>query len=92
MPLAKSITEKMPNLRLAGLMTIGAPDYSGCRVEDFRLMHECRARLVAEKVVSTKNELALSMGMSADFETAIREGSTSVRIGSTIFGAREKKG
>ena len=33
----------------------------------------------------------LSMGMSGDYETAIRHGSTSVRVGSAIFGAREKK-
>jgi uncharacterized pyridoxal phosphate-containing UPF0001 family protein len=32
---------------------------------------------------------ALSMGMSADFETAIRFGATHVRVGSAIFGARD---
>ena len=34
----------------------------------------------------------LSMGMSDDFEVAIEEGSTLVRIGTAIFGARPKKG
>ena len=37
------------------------------------------------------DSLALSMGMSHDFETALRAGATHVRVGSTIFGARAKK-
>ena len=42
------------------------------------------------KVGSAK--LVLSMGMSSDFETAIRNGSDIVRVGTGIFGARPKKG
>ena len=39
--------------------------------------------------IAARNGLAgLSMGMSADFETAIRFGATSVRVGSALFGAR----
>ena len=39
--------------------------------------------------LAARNGLAgLSMGMSADFETAIRFGATSVRVGSALFGAR----
>ncbi len=41
------------------------------------------------KTIAERNGLeALSMGMSADFETAIRFGATSVRVGSAVFGAR----
>ena len=36
-----------------------------------------------------KENLVISMGTSADFEMAIEEGATEVRLGSTIFGARE---
>ena len=36
-------------------------------------------------------QVELSMGMSADFEQAILNGSTNIRVGSTIFGARGKK-
>lgn len=44
------------------------------------------------ETLATRNGLkALSMGMSADFETAIRFGATHVRIGSAIFGERHKK-
>merc|ERR1712113_902050 len=72
---------------VAGLMTIGAPDYSGCRTEDFQTLHRCRDE-AAEAIGVESASLELSMGMSADYENAIREGSSSVRVGSSIFGAR----
>jgi hypothetical protein len=40
------------------------------------------------KIAARNGLSALSMGMSADFETAIRFGATMVRIGSAVFGAR----
>jgi len=85
--LCRIIATECEGLELAGLMTIGAPDYSGCRVEDFRTMHECRKE-AAELLGVEVGNLELSMGMSNDFENAIIEGSTSVRVGSSIFGAR----
>ncbi|MGH7090282.1 MAG: YggS family pyridoxal phosphate-dependent enzyme, partial [Stellaceae bacterium] len=43
--------------------------------------------------IARRNELTrLSMGMSADFETAIRFGATDVRVGTAIFGARRAAG
>ena len=43
--------------------------------------------------IAARNGLSkLSMGMSDDFETAIRFGATSVRVGSALFGARAVKG
>jgi len=40
--------------------------------------------------IARRNGVAqLSMGMSGDFETAVRFGATSVRVGSALFGARE---
>jgi uncharacterized pyridoxal phosphate-containing UPF0001 family protein len=66
-------------------MTIGAPGDLGC----FDRLVECRAA-VAEALAleGGEEELALSMGMSGDFEDAIARGATSVRVGSDIFGAR----
>ncbi|CAK0891010.1 unnamed protein product, partial [Prorocentrum cordatum] len=81
------ISTELEGLQLAGLMTIGAPDYSGCRVEDFELLLRSRER-VAEALGIDPSSLELSMGMSNDYENAILEGSTSVRVGSAIFGAR----
>ncbi len=44
---------------------------------------------MAKELGVPESDLALSMGMSSDFEEATRMGSTSVRVGSSIFGARE---
>eukprot|EP00607_Mallomonas_marina_P007182 CAMPEP_0182416332 /NCGR_PEP_ID=MMETSP1167-20130531/599_1 /TAXON_ID=2988 /ORGANISM="Mallomonas Sp, Strain CCMP3275" /LENGTH=246 /DNA_ID=CAMNT_0024588999 /DNA_START=145 /DNA_END=885 /DNA_ORIENTATION=- len=83
-PLLLFIRDKCPLLRIAGLMTIGAPGDSSC----FDRLVECRAE--ASRVLAVDPEsLGLSMGMSGDFEEAIAHGATSVRVGSTIFGARE---
>ena len=44
------------------------------------------------RAIAERNDLpGLSMGMSADFETAIAEGATHVRVGSAIFGMRPKQ-
>lgn len=82
------IERECAGLQLVGLMTIGAPDYSGCRTEDFETLRQCR-REVADALAISPEDLELSMGMSNDFERAITEGSTSVRVGSSIFGARD---
>lgn len=87
--LSRIIHDECPNLRLAGLMTIGMPDYSS-RPENFKCLMNCR-REVALALGLQENHLELSMGMSGDFESAIEMGSTNVRVGSTIFGARENK-
>lgn len=73
-------------LRLVGLMTIGAPDDSEEPEAFRRLVTERDA--VAAALGRDSGSLSLSMGMSNDFEAAIRMGSNSVRVGSTIFGAR----
>jgi hypothetical protein len=83
--LARKIIE-LPNLELAGLMCI--PPF----LEDahavrpyFRKLRELRDDLAKE----LGRELpVLSMGMSHDFEAAIEEGATEVRIGTAIFGQR----
>ncbi|GLC39504.1 hypothetical protein PLESTF_001853800 [Pleodorina starrii] len=85
--LAAHIAKSCPHLRLAGLMTIGMPDYSS-RPENFQCLAECRTQ-VAAALGLVSEQLELSMGMSGDFEQAIEMGSTNIRVGSTIFGARE---
>jgi hypothetical protein len=77
---------RLRRLEFRGLMTI--PPFSE-DPEDarpyFRRLHELRDRL-AETTGMALSEL--SMGMSHDFEIAVEEGSTCVRIGTAIFGAR----
>jgi len=85
-PLAAAIS-KMPNLRLRGLMTIPAPtDSVALQQKQFRMLRECRDMLIAKGYALD----TLSMGMSDDYEVAITEGATIVRVGSAIFGARIK--
>mgnify|MGYP001069849517 CR=1 FL=1 len=82
--LAKSI-HALPNIQLRGLMTIPAAttDFDQQR-QSFRLLRELK-----DEIQSHGIELdTLSMGMSNDMEAAIAEGSTMVRIGTAIFGAR----
>jgi hypothetical protein len=50
-------------------------------------MHELFLRL-KEKKIENVSAQTLSMGMSGDFETAIKHGSNLVRIGTKLFGAR----
>jgi hypothetical protein len=85
--LAAFVVEECPQLELAGLMTIGAPDDSEEPVA-FQTLESARAE-VAQRLGMPYESLELSMGMSDDFETAIRMGSDSVRVGSLIFGARD---
>ncbi|CAI9086823.1 OLC1v1020739C1 [Oldenlandia corymbosa var. corymbosa] len=85
--LVKHITVSCPNLVFSGLMTIGMPDYTSTP-ENFKTLANCRAE-VCKELGLKEEQCELSMGMSGDFELAIEMGSTNVRIGSTIFGARE---
>ncbi|OWZ62118.1 YggS family pyridoxal phosphate enzyme [Cryptococcus neoformans] len=98
--LAVHVIEKCPGLKLLGIMTIGSWDASHDPTKpnpDFECLKRTRAELakaLAEKGVQDapkEDELELSMGMSADFVQAIKEGSSSVRVGTRIFGERPKK-
>jgi pyridoxal phosphate enzyme (YggS family) len=77
--------------KVKGLMTIGA------FTEDERVLRNCfiTLRELSEKIAGLKlNNIdmqELSMGMSNDFELAIEEGATMVRVGSAIFGERNYK-
>ena len=87
--LAQSLAWK--HLRVAGLMAIPAlqPTPEASRA-GFARLRELALALRGEPGGSTLREL--SMGMSADFEIAIEEGATSVRIGTAIFGPRRREG
>ena len=71
----------LPRLRLRGLMAIPEP---GAGPAPYRALHGLQRQLTAEGLALD----TLSMGMSADLETAIAEGSTLVRVGTAIFGSR----
>jgi PLP dependent protein len=88
--------DSCPNLQLQGLMTIGAIARSKATTpetenEDFITLKATRDKLAGELGMDDPEALELSMGMSDDFESAIRLGSSEVRVGSTIFGERPPK-
>jgi PLP dependent protein len=76
------------SLRVRGLMTIAEHSTDEALVRaNFRALYQCRNR--AQEAGHPL--MRLSMGMSGDYALAIAEGSTEVRIGSSIFGARNYK-
>ena len=77
-----------PNLQIQGFMTVGGwlPDPEQVR-PCFQKLREIRDQVESLKIPNVNTEI-LSMGMTNDFEVAIEEGSTLVRIGTAIFGAR----
>jgi pyridoxal phosphate enzyme (YggS family) len=84
------VAVRLDQLQFCGLMTI--PPF----IEDpqearpfFRRLRELRDRIAGRDLPGINLDV-LSMGMSHDFEVAIEEGSTCVRLGSAIFGERYK--
>lgn len=81
---------RFESLEFRGLMTV--PPYTE-DPEDarafFRKLRDLRDAIAAKRLPSIRMDI-LSMGMSHDFEVAIEEGSTCVRVGTVIFGERDK--
>ncbi|RRA47744.1 YggS family pyridoxal phosphate-dependent enzyme [Acidipila sp. EB88] len=89
-----ALLERLPefaeHLPLRGLMTVAPIS------DDPEVARRCfrRLRVLREELAQRHPRLAfaeLSMGMSGDFEAAIAEGSTMIRVGTAIFGARPKR-
>ena len=87
--LAASVV-RLAGLELRGLMTVGAPV---ARPEEarpgfarLRALRDAIARRLGQPLPE------LSMGMSGDYEVAVEEGATMVRVGTALFGARETQG
>jgi len=81
---------RLEGLEFQGLMTVPpfTEDPEGAR-RYFRTLREVRDAIAKRKLPRTSWDI-LSMGMSHDFEVAIEEGSTCVRVGTAIFGQRPK--
>jgi pyridoxal phosphate enzyme (YggS family) len=77
--------QDLPQLRLRGLMAIPAPCGDPVRQ---RAVYAPLAALLRQLQTRFPDMDTLSIGMSGDFATAIAEGSTLVRVGTAIFGAR----
>lgn len=83
------ILSKMPHLKVMGLMTI-AP-YVENPEENRKIFRKLRKLSVdiMEKNINNINMSVLSMGMTGDYQVAIEEGATMVRVGTGIFGERD---
>jgi len=80
---------ELPGIILRGLMTIGHEHASpGERRHEFAALRQLRDDIANQ--LGTEFFSELSMGMSDDFEIAIAEGATMIRVGSSIFGPRPK--
>lgn len=87
-PALAAAVAALPRLRLRGLMAIPAPTQDAAR----QRAAFASLRALQEKLNASGMALdTLSMGMSHDFEAAIAEGATLVRIGTAIFGPRAAK-
>ena len=85
---ALEIISKLPHLRIEGLMTI-APFVENA--EENRVHFKNLRKLsvdIKQKNIDTVNMCNLSLGMTGDYEIAIEEGATFVRVGTGIFGER----
>ncbi|GAB3283112.1 YggS family pyridoxal phosphate-dependent enzyme [Parahaliea aestuarii] len=83
LPALAAAVAGLPNITLRGLMTIPAPcDDPARQRAPFAALREAMAALPLAGLDT------LSMGMSGDFEAAIAEGATLIRVGTDIFGAR----
>ncbi|MCG6117309.1 MAG: YggS family pyridoxal phosphate-dependent enzyme [Aquimonas sp.] len=85
LPALAEAVRSCPHLRLRGLMSIPAPAHDlAARGRSFAAL-----RILFDELASKDSGVdTLSMGMSEDFELAIAEGATEVRVGSALFGAR----
>ena len=82
--LVEQISE-LENIKIKGLMAIPP---IGCGEEVFEKMNELYMKQKAKNIDNVSMEI-LSMGMSGDYEQAIKHGSNLVRIGTKLFGARK---
>jgi PLP dependent protein len=90
---SQEVVDSLPNIRIVGLMGMATNTKSEEQVKkEFRHL-----KALFEELKSTVNHARvtmaeLSMGMSGDYQLAIEEGSTMVRVGSAIFGQRNYSG
>lgn len=82
---------KLPNINIKGLMTI-APivDNPEENKQYFQKLKKIAVDISAKNIDNVSMDI-LSMGMTGDYQTAVAEGATYVRVGTGIFGIRERK-
>lgn len=85
--LTRNVSE-FSTLKIKGLMTIGLFSAETEKVRHcFKILKSLQQEIISQNIPNVEMK-ELSMGMSGDLETAIEEGSTIVRVGTAVFGAR----
>lgn len=86
--LARAVA-RLPHLHICGLMCLPPFHEDPEQVRPyFKVLHDLAAALARQQIPGVRMD-ELSMGMSGDFEVAIEEGATLVRVGTAIFGERD---
>lgn len=81
--------QNFKNIRITGIMGIATNTDSEARIrQEFKLLKQVFATLKEKYFAHQPEFKEISMGMSADYKIALAEGSTMVRVGSSVFGAR----
>lgn len=84
------VESELPHVRVCGVMGMASHTEDGARVRaDFRRIHEIFDRLKVGPFANHLDFKEISMGMSHDWRIAVEEGSTMIRLGTSIFGARD---
>lgn len=91
------VLQRSPGLQLRGLMVLPPYDWDAEQVRPwFRrlrtLSEQLQQRYAGQGALPARGAWLLSMGMSGDFEVAIAEGSTHIRVGTALFGPRLPRG
>ncbi len=85
----RQVVQECPRLRIKGLMTMAINSQDEHKVRAcFRQLKELQQELMAEGIEGASFK-RLSMGMSGDYEIAIEEGATEIRLGTAVFGHRD---
>lgn len=90
LPQLQQVTLPLPHVRICGVMGMATQTDDKDQVRgEFRRLKEIFDQLKSSLFAGRPEFCELSMGMSGDYPIAIQEGATLVRIGSSIFGARD---
>jgi pyridoxal phosphate enzyme (YggS family) len=83
---------EIPGIELQGLMTVGPLTSDNKRIRDaFISLQELHNSIKRQLTKNVDKFTELSMGMSGDFDIAVEEGATMVRLGTVLFGQRMAK-
>lgn len=85
----KTISNNYPNIKIKGLMTMAPNTQDKNLIKDTFKGLKNLANIIEKESIDGVSMECLSMGMSNDYDIAIKEGATFIRVGTSIFGKRD---